>query len=137
MSPARPSPISLPDELNRLGLLPDREPGDDRTAVSPGGPGWFAEVSPYRDGGVFVVHYAGSTEWERHAAGDEVVMVLDGSSTMTLLIDGVDHAVEMTAQHMIVVPRGVWHRFDTPEGAKILTVTPQPTEHSLERPGPE
>jgi hypothetical protein len=27
------------------------------------------------------------------------------------------------------VPQGTWHRFTTPEAVKVLTVSPQPTDH--------
>lgn len=29
----------------------------------------------------------------------------------------------------------VGHRFDSPKGVKIMTVTPQPTDHQIEKPG--
>jgi len=35
----------------------------------------------------------------------------------------------------VIVPQGVWHRFDTPEEVRVLSVTPQPTDHQTERPG--
>jgi hypothetical protein len=28
-----------------------------------------------------------------------------------------------------IVPQGIWHRFDAPEGVTMMTVTPQPTDH--------
>jgi hypothetical protein len=30
---------------------------------------------------------------------------------------------------MAIVPQGVWHRFEVPEGITLMTVTPQPTDH--------
>jgi len=35
---------------------------------------------------------------------------------------------------LIVVPQGVWHRFETPEGVKVVAVTPKPTDHQVNRP---
>ena len=30
---------------------------------------------------------------------------------------------------IVIVPQGVWHHFDAPDGVTLLTATPQPTEH--------
>lgn len=125
---AVPTPVTISDEIDSLTFLADRTP---ETA----GPyDWVATLGDYRDGGIFVVHYAGSSQWERHRQGDEVVMVIDGTTTMTLYIDGVDHALTMNGGQLVIVPQGVWHRFDTPEAAKIMTITPQPTDHMTEHP---
>jgi mannose-6-phosphate isomerase-like protein (cupin superfamily) len=43
-------------------------------------------------------------------------------------------AHELSAGQILVVPQGVWHRFECPDGVKVMTITPQPTEHSLEHP---
>lgn len=123
-----PNPISLSDELAKLIFLPDRQPGVDPA------PGWAARLADYRDGAVFIVYYAGSSEWERHRVGDEFVMVLEGETTMTLRINGNDVRHRLGPQEFMIVPQGSWHRFDTPDGAKIMTITPQPTDHEVELP---
>ena len=61
-------------------------------------------------------------------------MVVDGNTTVFLLIDGGEHTYAMGPNELIVVPEGTWHRFESPDGVKIMTVTPQPTDHSAERP---
>lgn len=38
------------------------------------------------------------------------------------------------AGELVVVPRGTWHRCETPEAVTVLSVTPQPTDHSSDRP---
>lgn len=124
-----PQPIDIADMVSRLGFLPDRTP-----ATSESDADWVAGLGAYRDGGIFAVHYAGESEWERHAAGDEIVMVIDGETTMTLLVDGQEHQHTLGSMQLIVVPQGTWHRFDTPRGVKVLTVTPQPTDHSIQHP---
>ena len=30
---------------------------------------------------------------------------------------------------LLVVPRGCWHQFVSEHGVKVMTATPQPTEH--------
>ena len=124
-----PAPIDLAAVVGDLDFLPDRTPTTDDTDLE-----WTAQLSEYRDGGIFAVHWAGQSEWERHGAGDEVVMVIEGSTTMTLLVDGQEHQNTLGPLQMIVVPQGTWHRFDTPTGVKVMTVTPQPTDHQVEHP---
>ena len=127
---AVPEPISLSTVFDALEFLPDRRPGMDGDPEAK----WCDTAATYRDGGVFVVHYAGQSEWERHPVGDEVVMVVEGSTTLTLHLDGAEHAITLRSMQMVIVPQNTWHRFDTPEAAKIMTITPQPTEHSLAGP---
>jgi mannose-6-phosphate isomerase-like protein (cupin superfamily) len=61
-------------------------------------------------------------------------MVVEGGTTMTMLIDGVERSYPMSAGELVVVPQGTWHRFDTPDAVKVMTVTPQPTAHTAGRP---
>ena len=118
-----PKPISLDEVWETTTHLPDRTPHTEGTDH-------FATVAEYRDGGIFMANYAGSTEWERHPA-DEVVVVVDGSTTMTLLIDGEEVAHTMGKGELIIVPPLTWHRFDSPDGVRVMTLTPQPTDHYI------
>lgn len=91
----------------------------------------FTTLSPYRDGGIFGGSFSGESQWERHQKGDEIVYILDGATTLTLIADdsAAPQSFEMTAGMMVVIPQGCWHLFQAPEGVTIVTVTPQPTEH--------
>lgn len=123
-----PDPIALSASFDQLEFLGDRTPGGNSHNR------WAAKVAGYRDGGVFVAHYAGASEWEHHGVGDEVVMVVEGETTMTLWIDGAEHKRRLGPLEMVIVPQGTWHRFDTPVGVKVMTVTPQPTDHRSDHP---
>lgn len=90
----------------------------------------FAVLAPYRDGSVFAGRFSGETAWERHANGDELVQVLDGAATLTIMTAEGPQAVALSAGMLIVVPRGHWHRFEAPDGVTVLSATPQPTEHT-------
>lgn len=118
----------LADILASLMHLPDRTPGMafDGTADKA-----FAEVAPYRDGGISVGYYSGSSEWERHPAGDEIVMALAGRTTVIVLQDGAEQRIELRAGELLVVPQNHWHRFENSEHLKIMGITPQPSDHSL------
>lgn len=122
---------SLHHILSGLKHLPDRTPemafGGDASEA-------FAEVAPYRDGAAYVAYYSGSSEWERHPSGDEIVLALEGTTTVVLLKNGVEERVSLAEKDLVVVPAGVWHRFEGSERLKVLTVTPQPTDHRLDMP---
>ena len=134
---AGPQAISIDDVLAGLRFLADRSP----TTTAEESAGVFAQLSPYRDGGIFVGSWSGTSEWERHSVGDEIVMVLDGSTTIFFLDDdddgdgdGGERAATLGARQVVVVPRGTWHRFETPDRVTVLSVTPQPTDHTPDRP---
>ncbi len=122
--------IPLGEAFDNLEFVGDRTPASTPETLE----GAFATLSEYRDGGVFIGHYAGSSDWERHSRGDEIVMVIEGETTLFLLSDGKETANRLAQGELFVVPADTWHRFETPEGVKIMTVTPQPTDHSAQRP---
>jgi catechol 2,3-dioxygenase-like lactoylglutathione lyase family enzyme/mannose-6-phosphate isomerase-like protein (cupin superfamily) len=125
-----PAVVNLDEVQAGLRFVPDRTPESADAELE----GVFATVSGYRDGGVFTGEWAGRSEWERHPVGDEIVMVLDGRTTLyTLDADG-EHAHEMGRHDLVVVPRNTWHRFETPERVRVLSATPQPGDHQIERP---
>ncbi|WP_028021887.1 cupin domain-containing protein [Enterovibrio calviensis] len=122
--------INLRHAFDNVSFLEGRTP---EHSLSGEGEEAFATLTPYRDGGVFIAFYDGQSEWERHP-GDELVQIIEGQTTVFLLENGEERPVSLSEGEMIVVPEMVWHRFDTPNGVKVLTITPQPTEHSIETP---
>ena len=90
----------------------------------------FATLADFRDGGVFAGSFDGESPWERHTKGDELVHILKGRTRLTLLTDDGPQVLEMSAGMLTVVPQNTWHRFHAPDGVTVLTVTPQPTDHS-------
>jgi uncharacterized cupin superfamily protein len=124
-----PDPVSVPASFEALRFLPDRTPETNEP-----GNGAFARLREYRDGAIFVGHWAGRSEWERHRMGDEIVHVLEGETTIFFLVDGEERSATLAAGELVVVPEGTWHRFETPAGVKVMSVTPQPTDHRTDRP---
>lgn len=123
---------SITDALNGVKYLPNRTP---EMAFGGGAESAFVQLSDYRDGAIYVGHYSGNSEWERHSNGDEIVMALGGRTTVILRVDGHDERIEMAADDIVVVPQNTWHRFENSTDLKVLAVTPQPTDHSLDDPG--
>jgi mannose-6-phosphate isomerase-like protein (cupin superfamily) len=122
-----PSLVSIDAGFERTVFLAERTPAtvtEDH----------IAELAAYRDGTIAVAHFAGRSEWERHGAGDEIVLVLDGETTLVLLVDGEEVAHTVRRNEFVVVPKGTWHRFEAPDEVKLLGVTPKPTEHRTDRP---
>jgi len=91
----------------------------------------FATLAPYRDGALFAGSFQGDSGWEKHANGDEIVQILDGATSLTILTDAGREILTLTAGTLVVVPKNHWHRFNAPDGVTVMTATPQPTEHSF------
>jgi mannose-6-phosphate isomerase-like protein (cupin superfamily) len=70
------------------------------------------------------------TSWERHPAGEEVVVLLSGRVDLIQEIDGVEHVNEMLPGQAVINPTGVWHRSVVHEPGEALFITPgRGTEH--------
>ena len=119
--------VDIAEELDKLVFLDDRT----KSTTTEQADAAFAMLAPYRDGGVFAGGFSGESPWERHSQGDELVHVLGGSATLTVMTDDGPRDFELRQGLVIVVPRGLWHRFESHDGVTLLTVTPHPTEHSV------
>lgn len=91
----------------------------------------FTELAPYRDGGIFAGSFQGDSGWEIHPKGDEIVQILDGATTLTILTEIGEEVLDLTAGMLVVVPRDHWHRFYAPDSVTVMTATPQPTQHTF------
>ena len=56
-------------------------PADDAKAA-------FAVLAPFRDGSIFAGSFSGDSSWERHRNGDELVQILNGAATLTIMTEG-------------------------------------------------
>ncbi|PAN03089.1 cupin [Streptomyces sp. Alain-F2R5] len=81
--------------------------------------------------------------WESHPAGDELVVCLSGSVTVTRDVDGVPDRVLLGPGEATVNPTGVWHAVDMEGPSSILSITaalgtehrPRTDTHPTERVG--
>jgi len=117
--------IDLKAEFARLTMLKGRTP----TSSDAERAGAFGRVAPYRDGAIFTAKFAGTSAWERHPRGDEIVQIVDGATTLHLITAEGRQSVTLRAGMMVVVPQNAWHQFEAPDGVCVMTATPQPTEH--------
>ncbi len=90
----------------------------------------FAVLAPFRDGSIFAGSFSGESPWERHQKGDELVQILEGATTLTIMTESGPQSFKLAAGMIIVVPQGYWHRFHSAERVTVLSATPQPTEHT-------
>jgi hypothetical protein len=67
-------------------------------------------------------------------AGEAFAEVALGTTTVILLKNSEEERVFLTEKELVVVPAGVWHRFEGSERLKVLTITPQPTDFRLDAP---
>ena len=117
--------IDLKAEFAKLTMLRHRTP----TSSEADREGAFGRLAPYRDGAIFSAKFAGTSAWERHPQGDEIVQVVDGATTLHLMTAEGRQSVALTAGMMVIVPQNAWHQFEAPDGVCVMTATPQPTEH--------
>ncbi len=58
------------------------------------------------------------------------MQILEGATDLTILTETAPEVLHLSAGMLAVVPKGCWHRFHAPDGVTLMTVTPQPTDHS-------
>jgi mannose-6-phosphate isomerase-like protein (cupin superfamily) len=119
--------IDVKAELAKLTMLRGRKP--QMTETERQGTGAFKTLAPFRDGNIFSAKFAGEGAWERHPNGDELVQIVDGATTLHLMTEQGLQSFPLGAGMTVIVPQGTWHRFVSPDGVTVMTVTPKPTEH--------
>ncbi|MEM7226418.1 MAG: cupin domain-containing protein [Pseudomonadota bacterium] len=118
--------IHIETELAGRPVLRDRGPETTPEEAAAA----FARLAEFRDGALFAGSFQGQSPWERHGSGDELVQILKGTATLTILSDDGSDELALSAGMLVVVPQGCWHRFNAPEGVTLLTATPLPTDHT-------
>ena len=62
--------------------------------------------------------------WERHPAGEELVVLVSGRVDVVQEIDREQRVVPLRPGQAVINPRGVWHTVDVHEPGDALVVTP-------------
>jgi mannose-6-phosphate isomerase-like protein (cupin superfamily) len=120
-----PTILDLNAEFAKLKMLRGRTPETPEAERK----GAFARLAPYRDSAINVAKFSGEGPWERHINGDEIVQVIDGTTTMHIMFEDGPQSFTLKAGMVVIVPQGNWHRFEAPDGVSLMTTTPQPTQH--------
>jgi mannose-6-phosphate isomerase-like protein (cupin superfamily) len=124
MANEMPSIVDLDAEIAKLTMF-RRTPNSTRDETK----GSVARLASYRDGLLLALKSAGTDHWERHLTGDELIHVLDGSTTLEIVCDdGPPKSFTLGAGMIAVIPQGAWHRSHS-EGNTHLGLTPFPGEH--------
>ncbi|MGB0922572.1 MAG: cupin domain-containing protein [Alphaproteobacteria bacterium] len=92
----------------------------------------FKTLSAFNDGtvGIFKAE-AGISPWECHPQDDELLYVIDGAVTLTVLPKaGPAQSTLVEKGAFFIVPKGLWHRHEIDDHLSELYLTPGPTEHS-------
>ena len=63
--------------------------------------------------------------WERHPAGEETVVLLVGSVTVVVEMDGTERVLTLNEPgEYVLIPRGAWHTARTSSPCSMLFITP-------------
>ena len=123
--------IDIEGEVSQMKFLEGRNRFSDTTGV-------FARLGEYRgDSMISAGGFSGTSQWERHPNGDEIVQIIKGSTKVTLLTAAGPEEHNLNAGMFIIIPQNTWHQFNAPDGVTLMTTTPQPTEHIEEEFPPE
>jgi quercetin dioxygenase-like cupin family protein len=117
--------VDLKAEFSKLTMLKGRTPTSSEAERAAA----FGRVAPYRDGAIFTAKFSGTSAWERHPQGDEIVQIVDGSTTLHMITEEGRQSLTLAAGMLAIVPQNAWHQFEAPDGVCVMTATPQPTEH--------
>jgi len=111
--------------------------GDRIDAISPSQSFWqdlAGGAYPQLDQGRLMSAFTFSepwATWERHPAGEEVVMLLAGAATLVIEEAGGERSVQLNSPgDYVLVPQGTWHTARTIVPTTMLFLTPgKDTEH--------
>lgn len=108
---------------------------DERALAMEGGARFWAGIADRHD--LDHGRLMGSTEqsadwdhWERHPAGEEILVLLSGELELVLDTDQGEERAGLKPGQTFIVPRGVWHRGIVKKPGKLMFITPGAgTEH--------
>lgn len=67
----------------------------------------------------------GTSPWERHLNGDELLYVTDGRVSVEILADdGASRTFEIGDGQLLVIPKGTWHQLTATDHVNILFASP-------------
>ncbi len=95
-------------------------------------------LGSFDEGSIGVGRYvAGSSPWEKHNNGDELLLVTDGEVQIEVLEPSGNSWTELLVEgSLFVVPKGKWHQLTATDNVNILYISPgeDGTERKREHP---
>ncbi len=90
-------------------------------------------LGSFDEGSIGVGRYvAGSSPWEKHNNGDELLLVTDGEVQIEVLEPSGNSWTELLEEgSLFVVPKGKWHQLTATDNVNILYISP--SEDGVER----
>jgi mannose-6-phosphate isomerase-like protein (cupin superfamily) len=75
--------------------------------------------------------------WEKHPAGDELVILLSGRAEFVLRLESGDESTVLEEPgSFVMVPRNTWHTARINQPTRVLFITPgEGTQHAVSPPG--
>ena len=108
---------------------------DESALAMEGGPAFWAGIASRRDldhGRLMgaTTQTADWDHWERHPAGEEILVLLSGEMELVLDDGAQETRARVEAGQTFIVPKGVWHRAIVTKPGQLMFVTPGAgTEH--------
>ena len=108
---------------------------DERALAMEGGPTFWAGIADRRDldHGRMMGSTAQSADWdhwERHPAGEEILVLMSGELELVLDTDKGEQRAVLGSGQTFIVPRGIWHRGIVKQPGQLMFITPGAgTEH--------
>ena len=103
---------------------------DDGPAVTPVpvGPDFWQKIGerPELQEGRLLTFFhlgPGNAHWEMHPAGDEILFLISGATTVVLEEGKIRRRVQLNGGEAFIVPRGVWHCFEVSAPGDLLAIT--------------
>jgi mannose-6-phosphate isomerase-like protein (cupin superfamily) len=84
-------------------------------------------VTTVNDYDIRLARFAGEHVWHVHTDTDEFFLVLDGAIDIGLREEAGERTVTLRRGEVFVVPRGVFHKPSSADGAAVLLVEPTGT----------
>ena len=92
----------------------------------PIGPDFWANMPPILSSGRMVSQLGHASDWrgwERHPAGDEIIIQLTGRMRLRLETADGEIVVDLPAGRYFVVPKNIWHTADVSEPSSAIYIT--------------
>lgn len=97
--------------------------------TSPDGDASFWMLGGFGEGMAWVGRFRGTSPWERHAAGHEVLHQLEGEVDVTVVGDEGPETTRLQSGSVFIVPPDRWHRVSSTDEVVMWGVTAGRTEH--------